>query len=116
MSSPKRGEVYLVNLDPTFGTEIKKTRPSVVVQNDVSNQHSTITSIAPITSTKKVVSPVHVEVKAPEGGLDTDSVVLVNQIRAVDQRRLLRRLGTLKPRTMQQIDRAISVNYGLILL
>jgi len=114
MAYPKRGSVYLVNLDPTIGSEIKKTRPAVVIQNDVGNQYSPTTIIAPITSGEETVYPVEVEVKAPEGGLSNNSLILLNQIRAVDKRRLVKFLGTVKPETMRLVDRAITISLGLV--
>jgi len=114
MAYPKRGDVYLVNLDPTVGSEIKKTRPAVIIQNDVGNQYSPITIIAPLTSGAEALYPVEVLVKAPEGGLSNDSLVLLNQIRAVDKRRLVKHLGTLKAETLRQVDRAITISLGLI--
>jgi mRNA interferase MazF len=112
---PKRGEVYLVNFDPTVGAEIKKTRPALVVQNDISNKHSPITIVAAITSKfDEELYPTEVLVEAPEGGLTTDSVVLLNQIRSIDRKRLVKRLGTLKPETMQAVDQAIKISIGLV--
>lgn len=111
---PRRGAVYLVNLDPTVGTEIKKTRPAVILQNDFGNEHSTLTIVAPLTSTTTNMSPVRVFVKAAEGGLKNDSCILLNQIRAVDKRRLVRYMGTLKPQTMRRVDQAIKISMGLV--
>lgn len=111
---PKRGSVYLINLDPTFGTEIKKTRPAVIIQNDFGNEHGTLTIVAPITSNISNTSPVRVLVNATEGGLKNNSSVLLNQVRAVDKRRLIRPMGTLKPQTMRRIDHAIKISLGLI--
>jgi mRNA interferase MazF len=114
MNYPKRGSIYLVNLDPTIGSEIQKTRPAVVIQNDVGNQYSPTTIIAPITSGEEEVYPVEVFVAAPEGGLDNNSLVLLNQIRAVNKRRLVRYLGKLNSKTMRKVDRAITISLGLV--
>ena len=114
MPFPKRSEVYLVNLDPTIGSEIKKTRPAVIIQNDVGNQYSPITIIASITSGDKAVYPVEVEVKLHEGGLDHNSLILANQIRAIDQKRLVKRLGQLSEQTMRKVDQAIIISLALI--
>ena len=114
MNYPKRGSVYLVNLDPTIGSEIKKTRPAVIIQNDVGNQYSPTTIIAPITSGEKETYPVQVLVTAPEGGLSNNSLVLLNQIRAVDKGRLVKYLGNLDPETMRKVDRALTISVGLI--
>jgi len=112
---PRRGEVYLVAFDPTLGAEIKKTRPALVLQNDIANRHSSITVVAAITSQfEGRLYPTQVLISKPEGGLRTDSVVLLNQIRSVDKRRLVRRLGTLKPSTMRAVDRALEISLGLV--
>lgn len=111
----RRGDVYLVELDPTRGSELKKTRPAVIIQNDVDNRYSPVTIIAPITSkfdTK--FYPTEVLIKPPEGGLRTDSVVLLNQLRVVDKGRLGRRLGTLKPATMALVNDAITIALALV--
>ncbi len=110
----KRGEVYLVNFDPTIGAEIKKTRPALILQNDVANRHSPITIVAAITSqVDATLYPTEVRIPAKEGGLEKDSVVLLNQIRSIDKRRLIRRLGALKPETMERVDQAIEISLGL---
>ncbi|MBD2385290.1 type II toxin-antitoxin system PemK/MazF family toxin [Cylindrospermum sp. FACHB-282] len=112
---PKRGEVYLVNFDPTVGAEIKKTRPALILQNDVSNQHSPITVVAAITSQfTEPLYPTEVLIKVPEGGLQIDSVVLLNQIRSIDRQRLIKRLGILPPAIMEQVDKAIQISLGLV--
>jgi mRNA interferase MazF len=107
--------VYLVNFDLTIGAEIKKTRPALILQNDIANRYSPITIVAAITSQfEERLYPTEVLVRAPEGGLGVDSVVLLNQIRSIDKRRLVRRLGVLKPETMEQVEQAIMVSFGLI--
>jgi mRNA interferase MazF len=112
---PRRGEVYLVNFDPTLGAEIQKTRPALIVQNDVANRHGAITIVAAITSQfDQPLYPTEVLISPPQGGLRTDSVALLNQIRSIDKQRLVRRLGTLKPETMYRVDRAILISMGLI--
>ena len=112
---PRRGEVYLVNFDPTLGAEIQKTRPVLIVQNDVANRHSAITIVAAITSQfDHPLYPTEVLIRPPEGGLRMDSVGLLNQIRSIDKQRLVRRLGTLKPETMDRVDHAILISVGLI--
>ncbi|MGH7835926.1 MAG: type II toxin-antitoxin system PemK/MazF family toxin [Candidatus Binatia bacterium] len=112
---PRRGEVYLVNFDPTLGAEIQKTRPALIVQNDLANRYSAITIVAAITSQFDTpLYPTEVSISPPEGGLRTDSVALLNQIRSIDKQRLVRRLGTLKPGTMDQVDHAILISMGLV--
>ena len=112
---PRGGEVFPVSLDPTVGAEIRKTRPAVVVQNDPANRRSPITIVAAVTSQfKQPLYPTEVLVRAPEGGLTADSVVLLNQIRSVDSGRLVRRLGVLRAETMKEVDRALLLSLGLI--
>jgi mRNA interferase MazF len=111
----RRGEIYLVSFDPTLGGEIQKTRPALVVQNDITNRYSPITIVAAITSTIDTrPRPTKVLVKAPEGGLSVDSMVLLNQIRSVDKQRLLKRLGKLSPSTMEDVNRALLISFGLV--
>jgi mRNA interferase MazF len=112
----RRGEVHLVTFDPALGAEIQKTRPAVVVQNDVANRSSPITIIAAITSRGegRRIYPTDVPVREGEGGLTSPSVVLLNQLRSVDRRRLVRRLGTLTPATMTRIDQALAISLSLI--
>lgn len=112
---PKRGEIYLTALDPTLGREIQKTRPALVIQNDVSNRLSEITIVAPITSTVRFpLNPVHVLLTADQTtGLSVTSVALFNQIRAVDRIRLVRRLGAVDDETLQRVEEAIKISLGL---
>src|SRR5205823_270909 len=112
---PRRGSIYLVRFDPSEGGEIKKTRPALIIQNDIGNRFSNITIVAAITSRFQL--PVHrtnVLIKAPEGGLSVDSVVRFDQIRSVDKRRLLKRLGALKPTALTKVDQAIKISLGLV--
>lgn len=114
---PKRGEVYLVNFDPTIGAEIKKTRPALILQNDISNQYSPITIVAAITSKfEESLYPTEILIKSPEGGLEVDSVALLNQIRSIDKQRLIKHLGNLNPETMEKVDIAIQISFGILKL
>ena len=111
---PKRGEVYLVSLDPTVGAEIRKTRPALVLQNNVANRHSPVTIVAAITSRfEEPLYPTEVLLPAGEGGLEVDSVVLLNQVRTVDRLRLIERLGMLKPETLKRVNQALRISMGL---
>jgi mRNA interferase MazF len=111
---PRRGEVYYVEFDPAFGAEIRKTRPALILQNDVGNRQSLSTIVAAISSRRKGYIPTEVPLRAPEGGLRLDSVVRLDQIRTVDKRRLRGRLGALDPSTMARVDRALRVSLGLV--
>ena len=114
---PKRGEIYLTALDPAVGHEIEKTRPALVVQNDTSNRYSAVTMVAPITSTVRLPpSPLHVLLPAdPSTGLTVSSVAVFNQIRAVDRKRLIKKLGTVDALVLAQVDDAIKAAFGLAL-
>jgi mRNA interferase MazF len=111
--SIKRGDVFWVNFDPTVGAEAQKIRPALVVSNDINNTHSPIVSIAPITSNVTKIYSFEVEVPARTGGLKTRSKVMVNQSRAVDKLRLIKRLGHLPAEFMEQTDRALKLHYDL---
>ena len=115
---PKRAEIYLTSLDPAVGREIRKTRPALIIQNDVSNSHGATTIVAPITSTVRLpLSPVHVLLPAgPSTGLGVPSVAVFNQIRTVDRSRLIKKLGQADRWIMAQVDRAIQVSLGLAAL
>lgn len=116
MTFPHRGDLYLVEFDPARGHEIQKTRPALVIQNDIGNQHSPITIVAAITSKLSARPyPVEVVVAPTKGnGLSVPSAIQLNQIRSVDRERLVRRVGTLDAAVMRKIDRAIKISLGLI--
>lgn len=115
--NPHRGEVWLVNLDPSIGAEIRKTRPALILQNDIANRHSPVTIVAAITSRfEELLYPTEVLVEKQEGGLTARSVVLLNQIRTIDKRRLVRRLGVLAHQTMNRVEGALEISLGLVQL
>lgn len=113
MASIRRGEIFLVNFDPTIGSEAKKTRPAVVVSNDINNAHSPIVSISPITSNVTRVYSFEVEVSAGTAGLKARSKIMVNQTRAVDKIRLIKKLGQLPAQIMADVDQALKLHYDL---
>jgi mRNA interferase MazF len=113
MALIKRGEVFLVNFDPTVGAEAKKTRPAVVVSNDINNAHSPIISIAPINSQVSKVYSFEVEVLPGTGGLRSRSKIMINQTRAVDKIRLIKKLGRLPVEIMVEVDQALKLHYEL---
>jgi len=115
MADLKRGDIWLVNLDPTIGHEIKKSRPSAVIQNDLGNKYSPITVIAPITSQNiEKIYPIEVLLTKRNSGLEKDSKILLNQIRAVDKRRLIRKIGRIDKEIMIKVDDAIKISLGLV--
>ena len=110
-----RGTVIEVDLDPIVGHEIEKSRPCVVIQNDIGNKYSPITIVAAIEGAEHVrkVYPVDVWVAKGEGGLEKDSVVLGNQIRSVDELRFRKIYGSFSNSTMEKIDRALRISLAL---
>lgn len=109
----KRGDVFLVNFDPTIGAEAKKTRPAIVVSNDISNAHSPIVSISPITSNVTRVYSFEVEIPPGMGGLKSRSKIMVNQTRAVDKIRLIKKFAQLPAQVMKDVNRALELHYDL---
>jgi mRNA interferase MazF len=114
---PKRGEIYLAALNPAVGPETEKTRPALVIQNDTSNRYGAVTLVAPITSTVRLpLSPLHVLLPADSStGLTVPSVAVFNQIRAIDRRRLIKKLGAVDAMVLAQADDAIKAAFGLTL-
>ncbi len=112
---PRRGDIYLVNFDPTVGSEINKTRPALVIQNDIGNRYSPVTIVAAISSKFDVPPyPTEVIMESKESGLPLASAVVLNQIRSVDKQRLIERVGKAGPEIMSQVDRAIQISLGLV--
>jgi len=110
-----RGAVVEVNLDPVVGSEANRIRPCVVIQNDIGNRFSPIVIVAAITGAENVPRkyPVDVPVPKGEGGLVKDSVVQCNQIRSIDEKRLVRTLGQLGTATMTKVDKALKISLAL---
>lgn len=111
-----RGDVYLVNLDPIAGREIGKARPAVIIQNNIGNQFSPVTIIAPITSVKEITKPLPIMIflKKGDGGITANSYVDCGQIRTLDkEKRLITKLGTLDKSTMNKIDSALKVSLAI---
>ncbi|WP_250874375.1 type II toxin-antitoxin system PemK/MazF family toxin [Halomarina rubra] len=116
MASLTRGDIVLVRLDPTKGSEQRGTRPALVVQNDVGNRNSNTTIIAPLTTSYEPgnIAPYEAEVKASTSDIKEDSVALLNQLRTVSiEHRILNNFGSVPEETMQEVDRAIRVSLGL---
>ena len=110
----KRGEIYYADLSPVVGSEQGGIRPALIVQNDVGNRHSPTVIAAAITSQKdKAKLPTHISVQAATCGLTKDSIVLLEQIRTIDKRRLKDRMGALDPPSMTRVDNALQISFGL---
>lgn len=114
MENVRRGDIWVVNLDPTIGHEIKKSRPAVIIQNDLGNKYSPITIVAPVTSqnTEKIY-PIEVLLTKQNARLQKESKVLLNQIRAIDKRRLVKRVGMLSDDAQEQVNEALRISLGL---
>ena len=110
----KRGEIYYADLSPVVGSEQGGIRPVLIVQNDVGNKHSPTVIAAAITSKQeKSRLPTHISVQASSCGLAKDSVLLLEQVRTLDKRRLKERMGELDSGSMQQVNDALQVSLGL---
>lgn len=110
----KRGDLVLVDLEPIVGSEQGKVRPAVVIQNDIGNEYSPTTIIAPITS--KVFSKefsTNVELFKEDSRLEKDSTILLNQIRTIDKLRIIKKMGSLSNGVMNRVDLAIKISLGL---
>ncbi len=112
---PVRGMIIEVNLDPVMGHEQGRSRPCVVVQNDSGNRFSSMTIVLPLTDAAHIAwpSPVYVPVEKGDGGIRKNSIILCDQIRAVDFLRLGRTFGVLSPETMRRVDQALLISLGL---
>lgn len=103
----RRGDIFLVNLDPVIGSEVGKIRPAVVLQNDLANRASPTVTMIPISSNMARIYPFQVRIPAGEGGLPRESKALCEQIRTLSKDRLRERLGALTPERMQEIRTAL---------
>lgn len=106
---PKRGEIYWVDLDPAIGRETQKTRPGLIVSNDIGNEVSHVIMVAPITSKVKYVYPF--EVKITLNG--KPAKIMLNQCKALDKSRLKDKIGSVNAGTMQDAEEAIKIVFGL---
>lgn len=110
----KRGDIYYADLSPVVGSEQGGLRPVLIIQNDVGNKYSPTVIAAAITSKlSKSKMPTHIDVYASQFGLAKDSVILLEQIRTIDKKRLKEKMGHLDSDVMQQVNDALSVSFGL---
>lgn len=110
----KRGDIFYADLSPVVGSEQGGLRPVLIVQNDVGNKYSPTVIAAAITSQMtKTRLPTHIDVYAENFGLSRDSVILLEQIRTIDKRRLREKMGHIDDGLMQKVNDAISVSFGL---
>lgn len=110
----KRGDIYYADLSPVVGSEQGGIRPVLIVQNDVGNRHSPTVIAAAITSRMgKTRLPTHIDIHADKVGLQKDSVVLLEQMRTIDKKRLGEKMGHLDEETMRNVNDAIGISLGL---
>jgi mRNA interferase MazF len=110
----KRGDIYYADLSPVIGSEQGGVRPVLVVQNDIGNKYSPTVIAAAITSQiNKAKLPTHIEISALEYGLQKDSVILLEQIRTIDKKRLREKIGHLDDELMDRVNEALSISFGL---
>ncbi len=111
----KRGDIYYADLSPVVGSEQGGIRPVLIIQNDIGNKYSPTVIAAAITSRiNKAKMPTHIELTAKEYGLNKDSVILLEQIRTIDKRRLRERIGRIDDELMDNVNDALSISFGLV--
>ncbi len=110
----KRGDIFYADLSPVVGSEQGGVRPVLIIQNDVGNKYSPTVIVAAITSQiNKAKLPTHIELAANEYGLSKDSVVLMEQIRTIDKKRLKEKIGHMSEKLLPQIDEALKISFGV---
>ena len=110
----KRGDIYYADLSPVVGSEQGGIRPVLVIQNDIGNKYSPTVIAAAITSQiNKAKMPTHIELAAKDYGLNKDSVILLEQIRTIDKRRLREKIGRIDDRLMASVNNELSISFGL---
>lgn len=110
----KRGDIFYADLSPVVGSEQGGIRPVLIVQNDVGNKYSPTVIVAAITSQiNKAKLPTHIELSANEYGLSKDSVVLMEQIRTIDKKRLKEKIGHINDDLICTIDEALKISFGI---
>ena len=110
----KRGDIYYADLSPVIGSEQGGIRPVLIIQNDVGNKYSPTVIAAAITSQiNKAKMPTHIELSASEYGLYKDSVILLEQIRTIDKKRLREKVAHLDKKLMKTVDEALSISFGI---
>lgn len=110
----KRGDIFYADLSPVIGSEQGGVRPVVIIQNDIGNKYSPTTIIAAITSQlNKAKLPTHIQVKAENNDLPKNSIILLEQVRTIDKRRLREKIGRFSKKTMAEVDQALKISLNL---
>ncbi len=110
---PERGEIFLVCLDPTVGSEINKTRPALIISNNINNQFARTVTVVPITSSMGKVYPFEAILSAGEAGLSKKPKVKCNQIRTLDKKRLIRSVGRVSHNRILEIEKALRIHLDM---
>ncbi|MCI5971374.1 MAG: type II toxin-antitoxin system PemK/MazF family toxin [Oscillospiraceae bacterium] len=110
----KRGDVFYADLSPVVGSEQGGVRPVLIIQNDIGNKYSPTVIIAAVTSQiNKAKLPTHIEISGDEYGLNKDSVILAEQVRTIDKKRLKEKIGHLDENLMEKVNEALRISFGL---
>ena len=111
----RRGDIYYADLSPVVGSEQGGVRPVLIIQNDIGNKYSpTVIATAITSQINKAKMPTHIELDANEYGLSKDSVVLAEQIRTIDKKRLKEKIGHLDDKLMTKVNAALEISFGLV--
>ncbi|MCX5894564.1 MAG: type II toxin-antitoxin system PemK/MazF family toxin [Proteobacteria bacterium] len=109
----RRGDIYLVNFEPSIGAEIRKKRPALIFSCNEANKHLKTVTVIPFSSKVKTVYPFEVFVKKEDSGLEVDSKLKVTQMRAVDKARLAKHIGTLNDSVLEEVEKAIKLHLAI---
>lgn len=110
---PERGEIYLVCLDPTVGSETNKTRPALIISNDINNKVADTVTVIPITSSVGKSYPFEIFLPCEESGLSKSSKAKCNQVRTIDKKRLIKSIGNISPEKLKEIEEALCIHLGI---
>ena len=111
----KRGDIYYADLSPVIGSEQGGVRPVLIIQNDIGNKYSpTVIATAITSQINKAKLPTHIEISAKDYGLVKDSVILLEQLRTIDKRRLRDKIGHLDEELMEKVNDALNISLGLL--
>ena len=114
MGYPKKGEIYLINFDPTVGHEVNKKRPALILSNDIHNQYSPLITVAPLSSKTNKVYPFDIYIPKNTADLHENSKIMIIQLRSIDKKRLINKIGNIEDKEIiNKINKVISEHFGL---